>query len=112
MSREMERTGELLDRLQRDFGNDGEFSRDLDNLNSNYGRHYNTGVLLDEASAEFFKETVLESMSQLEMKLIQKLNELELEQKLYEARAAEVPSEYRKAVERYFETLSKSHRNK
>ena len=47
-------------------------------------------------------------MSQIEMGLMKKLEKLELEQKLYEARTADVPPEYKKLVEKFFESLSKT----
>ena len=67
-----------------------------------------TGVLLDEDSAEaFFNRDVYAPLSQLETQLLQALEAVKLESKLYGSRRGEVPSEYQRLVEKYYESLSR-----
>lgn len=66
-----------------------------------------TGVLLDEDSAdEFFSRTVYTPLSQLEIELQQKLEQLQIESRLFGSRRGEVPPEYEDMVEKYYESLS------
>ena len=72
----------------------------------------NTGVLLDEESAKsFFTENKFKPFSDLESALARQLDTIEMEKKLFGARNAEVPDEYRDTVDRYYESLSKSNDN-
>ena len=67
-----------------------------------------TGVLLDEESAEtFFNRDVYAPLSQLETQLLQALEAVKLESKLYGSRRGEVPTEYQRLVEKYYESLSR-----
>ena len=88
--------------------NNPDFQRALNAIDNVFGRYYNTGVLLDDAGKEYFKEDVYDPLSQLETNLMRELDMVELEKKLYGARSAEVPPQYRKLVDKYYELISKS----
>ncbi len=67
-----------------------------------------TGVLLDEESAKaFFERDVYEALNQLEASLVQALDIIRMEDRLYGSRRGEVPPEYSDMVERYYESLSR-----
>jgi hypothetical protein len=61
-----------------------------------------------DAAENFFNEDVFAPISQLEEALLQELDQIAMEKKLYGSRPADVPPEYRELVERYYESLSKS----
>ena len=112
MQRELERAQEAMERLQNQLeGNEGMqrmLSRASNSLR-NVADASNTGILLDDDSAKsFFNEDVFEPFSELESQLARQLDTIEMEKKLYGARNAEVPDEYRDTVDRYYESLSKS----
>ena len=115
MQRELERAEEAMERLQNQLeGNEGmqrALSRASTSLR-NISDASNTGILLDEDAAKsFFNENVFEPFSELESRLARELDTIEMEKKLYGARNAEVPDEYRDTVDRYYESLSKSNDN-
>ncbi|MEZ4699328.1 MAG: DUF4175 family protein [Rhodothermales bacterium] len=103
---------ETLERLQEQFGEDEGIQRSLSRAQQSMrrvGDNSFTGVLIDEESAkDFFNENVYDPLSDLEMLLSRQLDDIEMEKKLYGSRNAEVPDEYRDAVDRYYESLSKS----
>jgi hypothetical protein len=104
---------QTLDRLQEQLGGDNpDIQRSLQRAQQalrNVSDASFTGILIDEDSAEdFFNKNVYDPLSDLEMLLARELGTIELEKKLYGARNAEVPDEYRDAVDRYYESLSKS----
>ena len=112
LQRELEQAQEAMERLENQLeGNEG-MRRMVDqaaNTLRNVSDASNTGILLDdEAAKEFFNEEVYRPLSELEMYLARELDVIEMEKKLFGARNAQVPDEYRDAVNRYYESLSKS----
>ncbi|MFC1730478.1 DUF4175 family protein [candidate division KSB1 bacterium] len=107
---QLEQMQQILDNMRRSGGNrnNPDFQRALNAIDNMFGRYYNTGVLLDDAGKEYFKEDVYDPLSQLETNLMRELDMVELEKKLYGARSAEVPPQYRKLVDKYYELISKS----
>ena len=112
MERQLEQAEEAMERLDGQLGENEGFQRMLRqarNTLNNVADASNTGVLLDEESAkQFFNKDVYNPLSELEMQLARELDVIEMEKKLFGARNAPVPDEYREAVDRYYESLSKS----
>ena len=116
MQRDLERAQEALDRLQNQLegnmeGNEGmrRMMRQAESALQNVTDASNTGILLDdEAAKRVFNEDVYKPLSDLEIQLARELDAIEMEKKLYGARSAQVPDEYRDTVNRYYESLSKS----
>ncbi len=106
MERLLEQTQQMLDRLESDFQEDAGVQHALERF-----RRLNTaafrGQLLDEGAEDFFKRNVYDPLSQLESVLLGRWDEIELEKKLYEMKKEEVPPEYQRMVDRYFESISK-----
>ena len=96
----------------RNGNRDNTFQNALDSIRNDMAKLHNTGVLLDEAAQEYFKQKVYNPLSKLEYQLVQKLDEVEMEKKLHSVRKAEIPPQYRKIVEKYYETISKSKTDK
>ena len=96
----------MMDRMEREYGDNPEIQRSLQNLRSTFspGR---VGTLLGKAAEEYFKNSVYDPMSQLESSLMQRLDEIELMKKLYGMRKEEVPPEYKRLVDKYFESIAK-----
>jgi len=107
LQREMERLDQQLDNT-RQGGGDGNMRSTLESVQNDMGRLHNTGVLLDEAGLEYFKQKVYQPLSRLEYQLVEKLDEIQMDRKLHGGRKADVPPEYRKMVEKYYETISKA----
>ena len=111
LDQQMERMQQQLDGMRQ--GNNGQDMRSaLQSLSNNLNRLSNTGVLLDEAGLEYFKKNVYNPLSRLEFQLVQKLDEIEMDKKLHGSRKADVPPQYRKMVEKYYETISKAKKEK
>ncbi len=112
MRNELERAQEAMERLEGQLeGNEGmqRMLRRAANSLRNVTDASNTGILIDEESArDFFNEDVYDPFSELEIQLAQQLDSIEMEKKLFGARNAQVPDEYRDTVDRYYEALSKS----
>ena len=115
MERELERAEEAMDRLQNQLGGNEGMQRDLQrarNALRNVADASFRGILLDdEAAKNFFNEDIFQPFSELENQLARELDTIEMEKKLFGARKAEVPDEYRDTVDRYYESLSKSNEN-
>jgi DNA repair exonuclease SbcCD ATPase subunit len=107
LERQIDQMQQRLDEMRRGNTNQNLQSA-LQALRTNLSRLNNTGVLLDEAGLEYFKKNVYNPLSQLELQLVRELDEIEMDRKLHGARRAEVPPQYRKVVEQYYETISKS----
>ncbi len=116
MQQQARQAQQTLERLQEQLGGeqegDGEMQRSLQRAQQSLRRVADasfTGILIDEESAkDFFNENVYDPLSDLEMLLSRQLDTIEMEKKLYGSRNADVPDEYRDAVDRYYESLSKS----
>ena len=77
-------------------------------IQNSLARADHTGVLLDEESAEaFFDRDIYAPLSQLETQLLEALETVKLESKLYGSRRGEVPAEYEGLIEKYYESLSR-----
>jgi len=113
LQQQIENMRQQLEELQRRGGSDQNMQNALRSI-QNYlgGKLHNTGVLLDDAAQEYFKQKVYAPLSQLENRLLQKLDEIEMEKKLYGSRKADVPPQYRKLVDKYYESISKSKKKK
>lgn len=115
MQQQARQAQQTLERLQEQLGGeegDGEMQRSLQRAEQSLRRVADasfTGILIDEESAkDFFNENVYDPLSDLEMLLSRQLDTIAMEKKLYGSRNADVPDEYRDAVDRYYESLSKS----
>ncbi len=96
---------ETADRLQQRIG-DGQPTAD-EILNSLI-RADHTGVLLDEESSiAFFNQDIYAPLSQLETQILEALEAVKLESKLYGSRRGDVPAEYQGLIEKYYESLSR-----
>jgi len=115
MQRELERAEEAMERLENQLGGNEGMQRDLQrarNALRNVSDASFRGVLLDdEAAKNFFNKDLFNPFSELEKQLARELDTIEMEKKLFGARKAEVPDEYRDTVDRYYESLSKSNDN-
>ena len=111
---QLERAQESLERLQQRLdGNQAAQGplRQLQRSLNAVGRADHTGTRIEgENAGDYFSEQVYDPLSQLELELAQQLGEVEMQKKLYGARRADVPPEYRDLVERYYEALSKGDR--
>lgn len=104
MSRLLEQSRQMLDRMAQEFRENGGIQQTLRNTMHSFSPRTSGTLIEDE---EFFKNNVYSPLSQLEKALLERLDEIELEKKLYSARKEEVPSEYRKLVDKYFESIAK-----
>ena len=106
---ERQRALDALERLRQGIrGGDAQARAQLDRLESFLTRADGTGVLLEgEAAAAFFNREAYDPLSQIEMTLMRQMDEIDLEKKLYGARPDDVPPEYRRMVDDYYEALSK-----
>ena len=113
MQRQLERTQEMTDDIRRNPGASREFRNSMQSIRNQMGKLDNIGVLLDEAGLEYFKKNVYDPLAQLEFQLVKKLDEVQMDKKLHSSRKADVPSQYRKIVDKYYESISKaSEKNK
>lgn len=112
MERQLEQAREAMERLEGQLEGNQGFQRGLQQAENAMRRltdASNTGVLLDEEAAEnYFNDRVYKPFSDLESALAKALDKIEMEKKLYGARRAQVPDEYQEAVDKYYESLSKS----
>jgi len=108
MQRQLEQMQQMLDNMQRSGGLDANMQQDLRSAEAALTRAHNTGVLLDEAGKEYFRNSVYAPLSSLEMQLLKQLDAVEMEKKLYGSRGADVPPQYRKLVDRYYESIAKA----
>lgn len=104
----LDRAREQLERLEQDLG--GTPSADaLDRLRSAIeGADNDMAPIEGEEADAFFNEDVFAPLSQLEEALMQALDQIAMEKKLYGSRPGDVPPAYRELVEKYYESLSKS----
>jgi hypothetical protein len=107
--RDIERAREALDRLREGMsGNDGT-RQQLDRLESFLSRADSRGFRLEGEEADaYFDREAYDPLSQLELYLAGQLDQIELERKLYGAREADVPPEYRRLIDAYYEGLSRT----
>ena len=101
-----ERARETLERMEREYQDDTDFRQQLNNTRRMFSQG-NVGTLLGGKAKEYFKNKVYDPLSQLETYLLNRLDRIELEKKLYSLRKEEVPPEYKKMVDKYFESISK-----
>ncbi len=106
MERLLEQTEQLVDRIERDFQDDRGMQTAVEQFRQRYAADFR-GDWLGEDADDYFKNNVYDPLSQLETVLLERWDEIELEKKLYETRKEEVPAEYQKMVDRYFEAISK-----
>ena len=105
LERQMNRAREAARTLQEGL-RDGQ--RATAGIRNSLARADHTGVLLDGESAEaFFDRDIYAPLSQLETQLLEVLETMELESKLYGSRRGEAPAEYEGLIERYYESLSR-----
>ncbi len=105
LERQMNRAREAARTLQEGL-RDGQ--RATAGIQNSLARADHTGVLLDGESAEtFFDRNIYAPLSQLETRLLEALETMELESKLYGSRRGEAPAEYEGLIERYYESLSR-----
>lgn len=112
MQRQLEQAREAMERLENQLDGNQSFQRSLQQAGQAMRRltdASNTGVLLDEESAEdYFDESIYKPFSELELDLARALDKIEMEKKLYGARRTQVPEEYQDVVDKYYESLSKN----
>ncbi len=101
-----EHARETLERMEREYQNENDFRQQLNNTRRMFSQG-NVGTLLGGKAKEYFKNKVYDPLSQLETYLLNRLDRIELEKKLYSLRKEEVPPEYKKMVDKYFESISK-----
>jgi len=106
MQRLLEQFQQMIDRMEREYMDDSGMRHTLEGARHTAAPDI-TGELLDEAADEFFKKNIYDPLSQIEMQLLERLDAIELEKKLYGMRKAEVPPEYKRLVDKYFESISK-----
>ena len=107
LQRQVDRMEQQLDTISRG-GGDANTRSTLWSIQNAMGKLHNTGVLLDEAGLEYFQKNVYNPLSRMELQLVRKLDEVEMDKKLHGGRKTDVPREYRKMVDKYYETISKS----
>jgi len=104
----LDRAREQLERLQEDLGGTPSAGA-LDRLRGAIdGAENDRAPIEGDAAEDFFSDDVFAPISQLEDALLQELDQIAMEKKLYGSRPADVPPEYRELVEKYYESLSKS----
>ncbi len=106
MQRLLEQFQQMIDRMEREYMDDSGMRHTLEGARHTAAPRI-TGELLDEAAKEHFKKNIFDPLSQIEMHLLERLDAIELEKKLYGMRKAEVPPEYKRLVDKYFESISK-----
>jgi hypothetical protein len=106
LERLMDQFNQMLDRMEQDFSEDPAMRQTIETARNSAVADF-TGELLGEDAAEHFKKSVFDPLSQLEMYLLERLDEIDMDKKLYSARQPNVPPEYRAMVDRYFESLAK-----
>ena len=107
MRSQLEQMQQMIENMQRSNQGDPRIEQTLNAINNALADHSFTGVLLDEAAKDYFRENVYTPLSQLEQQLLQSLDELEMENKLHGSRKADVPHQYRKLVDKYYESIAK-----
>ena len=106
MQRLVDQFRQMLDRMEREYTDNSGLRHTVEGArHSPFPRI--TGELLDEAAKEHFKKNVFDPLSQIEMHLLKRLDEIEFEKKLYGLRKSEVPPEYKTMVDKYFESIAK-----
>ena len=110
MDSQIGRIGETLRRLQE---TPGQTQQAFGQLQSALSNADHAGMLLDETAAdEFFNANVYAPLSRLEVALSRELQCIEMERRLYSGHRKDVPAQYREAVKKYFDTLSRAGRRK
>jgi hypothetical protein len=106
MSRLLDQARQMLERMEREYGNDPDMRQRLENTRRSFASQ-SVGTLIGENGEEYFKKGVYDPLSQLETDILKRLDEIELEKKLYGMRKEKVPAEYRRLVDKYFESIAK-----
>jgi hypothetical protein len=106
LERLMEQFNQMLDQMEQEFSEDQGMRQTIETARNAAVSDF-TGELLGEGAEEHFKKTVFDPLSQLEMYLLQRLDEIDMDKKLYSARHTNVPPEYRVMVDKYFESIAK-----
>ncbi|MCP4725170.1 MAG: hypothetical protein GY863_09045, partial [bacterium] len=106
--RQITEARQMLQRMMRENRNNQDMQQALRSAYSSLGRLSFQGVLIDEAAEEFFNENVYDPISRLEEQLLRSLDDIEMDKKLYGSRKADVPPKYKRLVDKYYESLSKT----
>lgn len=106
MNRLQQQTSEMLERMQQQFNDDPAMQRALTNAGEPMNQSFK-GTLLGESARKYFQNSLYDPLSQLEKYMQKRLDDIETQKKLYGLRKAEVPREYQKMVDKYFEAISK-----
>ncbi len=106
LSRLQEQAEQMVNRLQSEFNEDSGMLETLTNAGEPLNQSFK-GELIGENADEFFTESVYKPLSQLELYILKRLDEIELQKKLYGMRKEEIPREYKKMVDKYFESIAK-----
>jgi len=109
---QLDRMRQMIDDARRTPGMGRDYQNAMESLGGEFGKLHNIGKLLDEAGLEYFKKNVYNPLSQLEFQLVKKLDEVGMDKKLHSGRKAVIPPRYRKIVDKYYETISKSNEKK
>ncbi|MFC1477010.1 DUF4175 family protein [candidate division KSB1 bacterium] len=107
IQQQLEQMEQMLENMLRTGERNPNIQQALNALR-NVSRADNTGVLLDDAAKDYFKDNVFEPISQIEEKLREELYAKELENKIVGSRSEDIPPEYRKMVEKYFHSIAQS----
>lgn len=109
MQQRLQNARETLERLQQDLEGNPSASPLLRGLHNALARADHTGErVTGDAADDLFGEDVYDALSQLEMELIRQLDSIEMDKKLFGARRADVPPQYREILEKYYEALAKT----
>ncbi|MFC1490338.1 hypothetical protein ACFL6K_03920 [Candidatus Latescibacterota bacterium] len=101
----MEQFDQLMEQMEGEFTEDAELQRTIETARSSAVSSY-TGELLGEDSEEHFRQKIFDPLSQLEMEILKRFDELNMEKRLYSERSADVPPEYKTMVDEYFKSIA------
>ncbi|MFC1563395.1 hypothetical protein ACFL6G_00600 [candidate division KSB1 bacterium] len=112
LQRQINQARQMLQRMMRENSDNPDVQNQLRAAFESLGRYDKTGVLIDELADEWFNENVYKPVSQLEEQLLRQIDDLEMDKKLYGSRKADVPPKYKRLVDKYYESLSKTKKKK
>jgi len=97
----------IFERMENDFQSDSDLRHAVESARRRTASQM-TGELLDGNVEDYFKQNIYNPLSQLEQQLMDRLDAIDLGKKLHVTRKAEVSPEYKRMVEKYFESISKT----
>ena len=97
----------MLERMENDFQGDHDLRQTVESFRRRTVSQM-TGELLSGNVDEYFKQHIYNPLSQLELQLMDRLDAIDLGKKLHVTHREEVSPEYKRMVEKYFESISKT----